>query len=170
MKQTADLAALKAELVARHGEAQRARIERGVDQVAALWREEDGDLGAFVREHFIADEKQLEGTLARLEAAFEQLDGHMHEIGRELRRPTDLDVGPLLPVDPLLAAYDPGAHVTEDLFRAKVGFVALLNFPLTTLAERMAQGPRYTRLQWAEVQLTGRFNRRVPGEVMQARM
>ncbi len=33
-----DTAALKAELVARHGEAQRARIERGVEQVAALWR------------------------------------------------------------------------------------------------------------------------------------
>jgi hypothetical protein len=45
--------------------------------------------------------------------------------------------------------------------------VALLNFPLTTLAERMEQGPRYTRRQWAEARLTGRFNRRVPGEVRQ---
>ncbi|WP_395825436.1 hypothetical protein [Archangium minus] len=168
MKQTADLSALKAELVARHGEAQRARIERGVDQVAVLWRAEDGDLAAFVREYFIADEKQLEATLARLETAFEQLDGHLNEISRELRRPTDLDLGPLLPVDPLLAAYDPGAHTTEDLFQAKVGFVALLNFPLTTLAERMEKGPGYTRRQWAEARLTGRFSRRVPAEVRQA--
>jgi hypothetical protein len=164
----AELTALKAELVARHGEASRARIERGVDQVAVLWRGEDGDLAAFVRESFIADEKQLAATLARLETAFEQLDGHLNEISRELRRPTDLDLGPLLPVDPLLAAFDPGAHATEDLFKAKVGFVALLNFPLTTLAERMEQGPRYTRRQWAEARLTGRFNRRVPGEVRQA--
>ncbi|WP_430384228.1 hypothetical protein [Archangium violaceum] len=168
MTQTADLSALKAQLVARHGEAQRARIERGVDQVAALWRAEDGDLAAFVREYFIADEKQLEATLARLETAFEQLDGHLNEISRELRRPTDLDLGPLLPVDPLLAAYDPGAHTTEDLFQAKVGFVALLNFPLTTLAERMEKGPGYTRRQWAEARLTGRFSRRVPAEVRQA--
>ncbi|WP_369946076.1 hypothetical protein [Vitiosangium sp. GDMCC 1.1324] len=168
MKQTADLAALKVELVARHGEAQRARIERGVDQVATLWRAEDGDLAAFAREYFIADEKQLEATLARLETVFEQLDGHLNEMSRELRRPTDLDLGPLLPVDPLLAAYDPSAHSTEDLFQAKVGFVALLNFPLTTLAERMEKGPGYTRRQWAEVRLTGRFNRRVPAEVRQA--
>jgi len=167
MKQSVDLTALKAELVSRHGEAQRARIERGVEQVAALWREEDGELAAFAREYFIADEKQLEATLARLETAFEQLDGHLHEISRELRRPTDLDLGPLLPVDPLLAAFDASAHATEDLFKAKVGFVALLNFPLTTLAERMEQGPRYTRRQWAEARLTGRFNRRVPGEVRQ---
>nr|WP_199243003.1 hypothetical protein [Vitiosangium sp. GDMCC 1.1324] len=168
VKQTADLAALKVELVARHGEAQRARIERGVDQVATLWRAEDGDLAAFAREYFIADEKQLEATLARLETVFEQLDGHLNEMSRELRRPTDLDLGPLLPVDPLLAAYDPSAHSTEDLFQAKVGFVALLNFPLTTLAERMEKGPGYTRRQWAEVRLTGRFNRRVPAEVRQA--
>ncbi len=167
MKQSVDLTALKAELVSRHGEAQRARIERGVEQVAALWREEDGELAAFAREYFIADEKQLEATLARLETAFEQLDGHLNEISRELRRPTDLDLGPLLTVDPLLAAFDPSAHATEDLFKAKVGFVALLNFPLTTLAERMEQGPRYTRRQWAEARLTGRFNRRVPGEVRQ---
>ncbi|EPX56395.1 hypothetical protein D187_007737 [Cystobacter fuscus DSM 2262] len=167
MKSSPSRPELVARLVARHGEAHRARIERGVAQVAALWREEDGDLEAFVTEYFIPDEAALDATLARLEQAFEQLDGHLNEVGRELRRPTDLDLGPLLPVDALLAAYDPSAHVTEDLFRAKVGFVALLNFPLTTLAERMEQGPGYTRRQWAEVRLTGRFSSRVPAEVRQ---
>ena len=162
-----DTAALKAELVARHGEGQRARIERGVEQVAAQWREEDGDLAAFVREHFIADPKALDATFARLERIFEQLDGHFNELGRELRWATDLDLGPLLPVDPLLAAYDPSAHVTDDLFQSKIGFVVLLNFPLTTLAERTAQAQNYTRRQWAEARLAGRFYRRVPAEVQQ---
>jgi hypothetical protein len=162
-----DTTALKAELVAKHGEAQRARIERGVEQVAAQWREEDGDLAAFVREHFIADPKALDATFARLERIFEQLDGHFNELGRELRWATDLDLGPLLPVDPLLAAYDPSAHVTDDLFQSKIGFVVLLNFPLTTLAERTAQAQSYTRRQWAEARLAGRFYRRVPAEVQQ---
>jgi hypothetical protein len=162
-----DTAALKAELVAKHGEAQRARIERGVEQVAAQWREEDGELAAFVREHFIADPKALDATFARLERIFEQLDGHFNELGRELRWATDLDLGPLLPVDPLLAAYDPSAHVTDDLFQSKIGFVVLLNFPLTTLAERTAHAKDYTRRQWAEARLTGRFYRRVPAEVQQ---
>ncbi|ATB33432.1 hypothetical protein [Melittangium boletus] len=168
MSRTVPSPALEDSLVARHGEAQRARIHRGVAQVAALWREEDGDLAAFVTEHFVSDPARLDATLARLEQALEQLDGHLNEVSRELRRPTDLDLGPLLPVDPLLAAYDPSAHVTEDLFRAKVGFVALLNFPLTTLAERMERGPGFTRAQWAEARLTGRFSRRVPAEVKQA--
>ncbi|KFE70278.1 hypothetical protein DB31_5320 [Hyalangium minutum] len=162
-----DTAALKAELVAKHGEAQRARIERGVEQVAAQWREEDGDLAAFVREYFIADPKALDDTFARLERIFEQLDGHFNELGRELRWATDLDLGPLLPVDPLLAAYDPSAHVTDDLFQSKIGFVVLLNFPLTTLAERTAHAQDYTRRQWAEARLAGRFYRRVPAEVQQ---
>ncbi|WP_293245956.1 hypothetical protein [Nannocystis sp.] len=164
----AGLAALKAELVTTHGEPARARIDRGVDQVARLWRAEDGELAAFVREHFIADPAQLDATFARLEQVFEQVDGYMHAVGRELRRASDVDVGPLLAIDPLLAAVDPAAHLTEDLFAAKPGFVVLLNFPLTTLAERDADGPTYTRRQWAEVRLAGRFARRVPGEIRRA--
>jgi hypothetical protein len=160
-------AALVARLVSHHGEAERARLERGVTQVAALWRPEDGDLEAFVSEQFVPQGPVLDATLARLEAMLEQLDGHLNEVGRELRRPTDLDLGALLPVDPLWATYDPSAHVTEDLFRAKVGFVALLNFPLTTLAERMEKGAGFTRQQWAEARLTGRFSRRVPADVRQ---
>ncbi len=162
-----DTAPLKAALVARHGEGQRARIERGVDQVAGLWRETDGDLGAFVTEHFIADPKVLDATFTRLERIFEQLDGHFNEMGRELRWGTDIDQAPLLPVDPLLAAYDPSAPATEDLFQSKVGFVVLLNFPLTTLAERATRARELTRRQWAEARLAGRFYRRVPAEVQQ---
>ena len=162
-----DTAALKAELVAKHGEAQRARIERGVAQVLAQWREEDGDAAAFIREHFLSDPKALDATFARMERLFEQLDGHMNELTRELQWYTDLDLGPLLPVEPLLASYDPSSNVTSDLFRAKVGFVVLLNFPLTTLAERVEQGPKWTRRQWAEARLASRFNRRVPAEIEQ---
>ena len=44
-----DTKALKADLVKLHGEAQQTRIDQGVDQVAALWRKDDGDLAAFVK-------------------------------------------------------------------------------------------------------------------------
>ncbi len=65
----------------------------------------------------------------------------------------------------LWATYDPAARVVEDLFNTKVAFSALLNFPLSTLQERLAQGKSWSRLQWAEARLTGRFARRVPGDV-----
>jgi hypothetical protein len=161
------VAAAKAALLKKHGKKQQARIERGVDQVASLWRTEDGDLVAFAEQHFVAEPAELDATFARLEATFEQLDGHMLEAVRTLREPTDLDRGPLLPVDELLAGYDPGAHMTEDLFGTKIGFVALLNFPLTTLDERLRAAAKMTRRDWAQQRLTGRVGRRVPGEVVQ---
>lgn len=153
-------------LVKTQGETQRARIEQGVRQVAALWRKEDGDLGAFAKENFIVDQKDLDATFARFEANFEQLDGHYLEIGRELRRPSELDVGPMLKVDPLFAEFDPTAHLTEDLFNNKLGFVVLLNFPLTTLEQRLA-AKDWSRQQWAEARLSARFGRRVPAAVQQ---
>ncbi len=158
---------LEAELTAKHGEAQRARVERGVRQVAALWRKEDGDLAAFCRAHFLAAQEDLDAALARFESNLEQIDGHLLEIGREVRRPTELDLGPLLTIDPLFAAWDPGAHLTEDLFTSKLGFVVLLNFPLTTLAQRLEASAGWSRQQWAQARLAGRFARRVPAAVQQ---
>jgi hypothetical protein len=163
----AKIAALKDRLVDKHGEASRARIERGVDQVLALWRVEDGDLEAFALDSFIPVGKELDEIFARFQSNFEQLDGHLLEIGREMRRPSDLDIGPMLRIDPLFAAYDPSAHVTEDLFRNKLGFVVLLNFPLLTLQEKLAAGKGKSRREWAEIRLASRFGRRVPAEVAQ---
>jgi hypothetical protein len=161
------LATLKGELVKKHGEASKARIERGVDQVASLWRKEDGDLAAFALEHFVSDPTALDVTFERFEANLEQLDGHFNEIGRELRRPSDLDLGELQKVDPLFTAFDASAHLTDDLFDSKLAFVALLNFPLTTLEQRLAEGHGWSRRQWAEARLTARFARRVPASVQQ---
>jgi hypothetical protein len=162
-----DLGTLERDLVATHGEAQRARIQRGLKQAAGLWRAEDGDLAAFAKEHFISDPKQLDATFERFQTLFEQIDGHTNEIGRELRRATDTDVGPLLPIDPMWAAFEPAAHLTEDLFQAKLAFVALLNFALSALKEKSAEGPTWSRRRWAEARLTGRFSRRVPAEIAQ---
>jgi len=159
-----------AALVAKHGDGERARAERGVAQAAAFWRPADGDaraFEAFCAEQFLPRGDALDATFARLEAAFEALDGHGLEIGRELSRWAQLDVGPMRAVDPLLAAYDPTAHVTDDLFAGKVAFVALLNFPLTTLDERLAKGDAWSRREWAEARLAQRFARRVPAEVNQ---
>ncbi|MDP2271099.1 MAG: hypothetical protein Q8N23_34850 [Archangium sp.] len=153
-------------LTKQFGEPQRARVVQGVRQVAALWRKEDGDLAAFAKDNFIVEQKDLDATFARFEANFEQLDGHLLEIGRELQKPTALDVGPLLKVDPLFAEYDPSAHLTEDLFNNKLGFVVLLNFPLTTLEQRLA-AKDWSRQQWAAARLAGRFSRRVPAAVQQ---
>src|SRR5262245_46850246 len=73
---TAQVDKLKAELLKKHGEAQKDRIDRGSTQLGANWRADDGDLVAFGLENFIADPKQLDDVFERLETQFEQLDGH----------------------------------------------------------------------------------------------
>jgi hypothetical protein len=159
------IAKTKQALIAKHGEAQRARIERGVTQVASLWRAEDGDFEKFVADHFLSDQKEIDKAFSRLQAQFEQVDGHVLEMSRSLRWDSDVDTGPQLPVDSLLSAFDPGAHVVEDMFNAKIAFAALLNFPLTTLADKIRDGEGWTRRQWAESKLTGRFDTRIPGNI-----
>src|SRR5579883_2131370 len=140
---------LQTELVAKYGEGQKARVLVGLHQVVEFWRPEDGDAAAF--ESFV-----------RVQRLLEQLDGHMHEIAREFAAQQDLDLGPIRPYDEIFAGYDPSAHVLDDFFQNKLAFVVLLNFPLTSLEERLNLGPKWTRRQWAETRLAERFSKRIP--------
>jgi hypothetical protein len=161
-------AKLIAELASQYGDAQRPRIERGLRQMADFWREEDGDASvfeAFARANFAGDQAGLDTIFQRLERMLEQLGGHMHEINREFRQQLDLDLGTLIPLDEILGGYDPSAHVLDDFFQNKLAFVVLLNFPLTTLQERLKDGPSWSRRQWAEVRLAQVFSKRIPAEV-----
>jgi hypothetical protein len=101
----------------------------------------------------------------RFQSLLEQLDGHMHEITREFNQQSDLDRGPVLPFDETFAGYDPSAHVLDDLFNNKLAFTVLLNFPLTTLDQRLKDGPAWTPRQWAEARLAQRFDKRIPADV-----
>lgn len=159
---------LEGELVAKYGETQRARVRRGLEQVARFWRAEDGDAASFedfVRTNFAGEQATLNALFERFEHNLEQIDGHMQEIGREFRQQSDLDIGQILPFDDLFAGYDPSAHVTDDFFQNKLAFIVLLNFPLTTLQERLNEGEKWSRRQWAEVRLAQRFSKRIPAEV-----
>ena len=159
------------DLTARHGQAEAARIQRGVDQVLRYWRPSDGgaeDLGGFLREEFVPAGADLDATFGRFESALESIDGYFTSMGRDLDRGVDLEIGPLLPLDRRLGAYEPGAHLSDDLFQNKVAFVALLNFPLTTLQQRLEEGMGWSRRQWAEARLAQRFAWRVPAEATQA--
>jgi hypothetical protein len=160
--------ALEAALVAKHGEEQRARIQQGLKQVRQFWRAEDGDavaMEAFVTANFAGDQASLDAMFERMQSLFESLNGHMLEINRDWRRQADLDLGTIYGFDEITAGYDPSAHVNDDLFQNKLAFVVLLNFPLTTLEQRLTEGEKWTRRQWAETRLAERFSKRIPSEV-----
>ena len=158
-------------LLARHGETHAARIRLGVEQVAQRWWVSDSDDDAFVafcEESFVAEEGELAAAFARLQRVLEQLDGHLHEVRRELLTPLDLDTGPVSRVDRLLGDVNLGAHVDEDLFATRVAFFALLNFPVHRLEQRLELGPGWDRETWARSRLMDRFASRVPAAVSQS--
>lgn len=166
----ASVTKLEGELVAKYGEGARARASRGLKQVASLWLESDGDAAAFesfVAANFAGDEATWKTMLRRMDFLHEQLDGTMLELGRAFRWQSDLDIGPILPFDEIFAGYDPSAHVNADFFANRIAFVVLLNFPLTTLDEKLAGGESWTPEQWASARLADRYGRRVPAEVNQ---
>ena len=159
---------LESELLAKYGESQRARLRTGLHQVIEFWRPEDGEAAAFesfVRTNFAGDQATLDTMFDRYQRLLEQLDGHMHEISREFQTQQDLDLGPIRSYDEAFAGYDPSAHVTDDFFQNKLAFMVLLNFPLTTLEERINLGPKWSRRQWAETRLAERFSKRIPADV-----
>ena len=80
-----------------------------------------------------------------------------------------MDVGPVYTIDYLFANYEPYAHVSEDLFKTKIAFAALLNFQLETLEQKNLEGLNWSRKKWAEVRLVEDFSSRVPGDILQKR-
>jgi hypothetical protein len=162
---------LEKKLVAEYGEEQRARLQRGMRQVASLWRESDGGAVVFedfVTSNFAGDEESLDEMFERFERLLTILSGNMNAIRTEFGRQTDLDIGRIMPFDEIFAAYSPSAHVLDDFFENKLAFVALLNFPLTTLEERLEKGDGWSRREWAEARLAQIFSKRIPSNVNQA--
>ncbi len=158
------------QLKEKFGEIHAQRIEKGVEQAANLWLESDGNAEAFAQfceAQFLPEGEKLDKTFQRFEKNLEQINGLNLEMVRTLQEPLHLDIGPMLPVDIPFANFDPFAHVSEDLFKTKVAFSALLNFPLYTLEERLKKGPDWTRKKWAQARLAERFGSRVPSHVKQ---
>jgi len=166
VKQTTD------ELIKKYGPENKFRIERGVGQAAAFWKASDGsaaDFKKFCMENFVGPEPELDKLFARLQTNFETIYGHLREIGLNLRKPVDLEIGEMLGVDQIFAAYDPYAHLTDDFFSNKLAFLILLNFPHYSLAEKTAQGEGWSRKQWAYARMGDIITSRVPAEIAQAR-
>lgn len=155
-------------LVAKHGEASRALIQGGVARVAARWSEADGDTAAFAAfcaRHLVADPAERTRLLSRIEGALEQINGHLYEMRRTLRRHHDLRGDEFEGVDDILAQFDPSPDLSEQLYRQKLAHLALLNFPRPTLDEMLHAGPSWSSEQWAAARVANQFGPRIPAEL-----
>ena len=161
---------VKAELLAKYGESQKFRIERGIDQVADQWRASDGsaeDFAAYCRDYFVADEAMLAAAFKKLEFYSEVIFGGFAEMGLDKDQPVDLDWGEITPLDMAMNQFSLGAHVSEDLYGNKIAFFSLLNFPVYTLKEKIEHASQWNRQQWAYARVGGTNPTRIPPEVNQ---
>ncbi|NLA23285.1 MAG: hypothetical protein GX870_09625 [Candidatus Marinimicrobia bacterium] len=159
-------------LIRKFGEENRDRLETGVKQVCDFWRAEDGDLATlkqFCLDNFISDQAELLKAFEHIEKTFETMSGVLVELNRDLRWYLDVPTGPILPIDYLLANFNLGSHVEDDLYATKIAFFVLLNYKVYTLEEILAEGAEWDRQKWAEVRLAQKFTSRVPAQYNQKR-
>ena len=154
------------------GVEQSERVRRGVSQVSEFWRKQDGSAKSFQRfclEHFLVRPEELNALFNRFMERLETLYGHLNRVYREFNWPLQVDSGPILPADELFGSFDVYAHISEDFFRSRLAFLALLNFPQYSLREKQTLGRDWNRRQWAEARLTDLFRERIPAEINQKR-
>lgn len=159
-----------ADLKETHGQEHAMRIERGVKRTAELWRHSDGsteDFKTFCMQQFIADEDELNMVFDRLANNFEYLYGYMGRIGLELNRPIHEDRGPMHRIDHMFGAWSPSAHLQDDLFKNKIAFVIVLNFPNYSLDEKNELGSEWDERQWGFARLGDYFSARIPASIIQ---
>ena len=153
----------------KYGEPAAFRIERGVEQAADLWTEEDGteeEFAAFCEAQFIASAEALDQLFHRLSDNFEALFGSYNKLSVKFKMPIHMTTYEVLPVDEIIGGYNPGAHFSDDMFGNKVAFIVLLNFPYYSLKEKMEMGMEWSSREWAYARMGELFNSRVPAALL----
>ncbi len=160
---------VKKQLLNKYGDAASFRIDRGVSQVAGLWREIDGtpaEFQSFCIENFVADQSALDNLYKKLERNFEIFAGHFHQMDVLLKEPLQLEGPEIEPIDMLFGSYDASAHLDDDFFNNKIAFITALNFPYYNLEEKTKLGSAWSRKEWAHARMGDRFTSRVPANVI----
>jgi hypothetical protein len=161
---------LTEELIEKHGEQNRLRIEKGIKQMAALWEKEDGDSAVFKTfclENFIGNPTEREQIFARLCKQFETVYGGFNKMTVSLMEPIHVVDYTPFPIDEMFGSWNPSAHFEDDFFACKIAFFVMLNFPFYTLEEKNELGQQWSSLDWGYARMGDIFTSRVPANISQ---
>ncbi len=145
-------------------------VKKGVAQAAALWRAEDGteaEFAEFVNTHLAKTPQERKVLFDKLSKSIEALYGTANQVNVMLQKPLHLTGDELTEIDYIMGAYSPFSHLSDDLFKNKVAFITILNFPHYTLAEKNSLGREWGRLDWAYARMGDLFTTRIPADVSQ---
>ena len=144
------------------------RATAGVNRVAKRWQVSDGDGNAFktlCEENFVTSDEDRARLLDRYESAMGSIGGHLYEINRHLRRWTDLRGDEMPAVDNVMAMFDPCPDLSDQFYKQKIAFIALLNFERPDLETMLREGSQWSTDTWAEARIGRAFGPRIPAEV-----
>ncbi len=157
-----------AELSKLYSNSDRLLMQRGVNQVASLWEEADGNEDAFnqfVKQNYMADATSRRQLFDKLCTAYEILMGTSNQVAIELSLPTVLAGPDPTRIDYIFSAFSPYSHLWNDLYENKVAFITILNFPNFTLEEKNRLGKTWSREEWAYARMGDMFTSRVPANL-----
>ena len=160
---------VKESLLAKYGETESFRIEKGIKQCADFWTEEDGSdslFQAFCMENFTVSGNELDTLFDRFNHYFEMMFGHYNMLTIEMMKNLHEPGAEITRVDEMFGSYDVTAHFHEDMFNNKTAFVVLLNFPHYSLDEKNKNGHEWTDHQWGMARMGDMFIARVPAELL----
>ena len=104
---------------------QKFKIDRGVLQVANLWRQSNGNKEEFEKfciENYISDENERELVFHKISRNLEALTGRFNQLALTLLEPLHLDIGKIHKIDHMFGAYNVGAHLWDDFYKNKIAF------------------------------------------------
>lgn len=156
------------ELCEQYPSSNRTLMQRGVDQVASLWQEADGNeevFKQFVKQNYMADAASRRQLFDKLCTAYEVLLGTSNQVAIELGLPTTLAGPEPTRIDYIMSAFNPYSHLWNDLYENQVAFITILNFPNYTLEEKNEYGKTWSREEWAYARMGDMFTSRVPANL-----
>jgi hypothetical protein len=145
-------------------------LERGVKQVAQLWQSSDGsaeDFINFCETYTCVDKTEKLKLFKRLESHFETIFGLNNMMTSQLLRPVQVIGSEPLAVDDIFSAYNPMANFNDDMFKNKIAFIVVLNFPYFSLQEKVQNGKNWTPEEWGFVRLGDIFTSRIQADINQ---
>lgn len=157
-------------LLAIYGDAESFRIQKGVEQCAQFWTEEDGNDSlfiAFCKDNFSPVTGGEKDTLFnRLNHYFEMIYGYYNMMTIELMRNLHEPGVDLTAIDERFGSWDATAHFQEDMFNNQTAFVVLLNFPHYSLEVKNTKGANWTPREWGMARMGDLFTARVPAKLL----
>ncbi len=157
-------------ILAKAPDSDTALLNKGVRNAAGFWKMEDGkaeEFQSYCIGHFMATAETKAKLFETIQKNLETINGHYNLISLNLKKPVQEVGEDYTPIDEDFGAMDPYAHFADDMYKSKIAFSVLLNFPFFSLQEKKELGKDWDRKEWAYVRLGDLFTSRIPAELNQ---